>query len=45
MPFVEAWEQHKPEIFPNYRSGQWGPEEAEGLIAEDGYHWITTPIE
>lgn len=45
MPFVEAWEQHKPEVFPNYRSGQWGPEEAEGLIAEDGYHWITTPIE
>lgn len=45
MPFVEAWAQHKPEIFPNYRSGHWGPEEAEGMIAEDGFHWITAPIE
>jgi len=45
MPFVQAWEEHTPGTFPNYRSGTWGPEEAEALIAEDGFHWITAPID
>ncbi len=45
MPFVQAWEDHAPGTFPNYRSGTWGPEEAEALIAEEGFHWITAPID
>lgn len=45
MPFVEAWENHPPSTFPNYAAGTWGPEEVEALIAEDGFHWITAPLE
>ncbi|WP_236980027.1 glucose-6-phosphate dehydrogenase [Membranihabitans maritimus] len=41
MPFVSAWEKHQTSSFPNYAAGSWGPEEAEALIAEDGFHWIT----
>ncbi len=45
MPFVDAWANHSPGGFPNYAAGTWGPEEVEALIAEDGFHWITVPLE
>lgn len=45
MPFVNAWSDHEPGFLPNYQAGSWGPEEAEALIAEDGFHWITVPTE
>ncbi|MBY5958921.1 glucose-6-phosphate dehydrogenase [Membranicola marinus] len=45
MPFVRAWSDHPPGTFPNYTAGTWGPEEVEALIAEDGFHWITAPLE
>lgn len=45
MPFVDAWATHSPGSFPNYAAGTWGPEEVEALIAEDGFHWITVPLE
>lgn len=45
MPFVEAWKNNPPSNFPNYAAGSWGPEEAEALIAENGFHWISLPTE
>ncbi len=41
MPILNAWEKNKPYYFPNYAAGSQGPQMAEGLIAKDGFHWIT----
>jgi len=38
-PILDAWESVEPDVFPNYVSGSWGPEEAEVLIAQDGRTW------
>lgn len=40
MPFLEAWAHNPPAEFPNYAANSWGPESAERMIAEDGFHWI-----
>lgn len=40
-PIQEAWELRQPVDFPNYHPGSWGPEDAEALIARDGFHWIS----
>jgi len=40
-PILEAWEMARPTDFPNYPAGTWGPEEAETLIAQDGYNWMS----
>lgn len=45
MPILEAWQTRPPVDFPNYAPGAWGPEDAEALIAKDGYHWTTLPVE
>ena len=43
MPVINAWA--KPSLnFPNYSADSWGPELAEALIAGDGFHWITLPL-
>lgn len=43
MPIVNAWA--KPSLnFPNYSADSWGPELAEALIAADGFHWYTLPV-
>jgi glucose-6-phosphate 1-dehydrogenase len=42
-PILEAWQTRPPVDFPNYAPGSWGPEDAEELIAKDGYHWVTLP--
>jgi len=39
-PILDVWSTTKPTDFPNYQAGTWGPEEAEVLIAQDGYHWM-----
>ena len=44
-PILEAWQTRHPVDFPNYAPGSWGPEDAEALIARDGYHWVTLPEE
>lgn len=44
MPIIHTWENKKSLSFPNYAADSWGPEEAEALIARDGYHWFTLPI-
>jgi len=44
MPVVNAW-NNKPSLnFPNYSADSWGPELAEALIAADGFHWLTLPV-
>lgn len=44
MPVVNAWETKKSLSFPNYTADSWGPEDAEALIARDGFHWFTLPL-
>jgi glucose-6-phosphate 1-dehydrogenase len=43
MPILEAWQNRPPVDFPNYAPGSWGPEDAEALIARDGFNWVTLP--
>jgi glucose-6-phosphate 1-dehydrogenase len=40
MPILEVWENMKITDFPNYQAGAWGPEEADVLIAQDGFSWV-----
>jgi len=44
MPILKTWEGKTSINFPNYSSDSWGPEIAEALIARDGYHWFTLPV-
>lgn len=44
MPIINTWENKKSLNFPNYPADSWGPEEAEALIARDGFHWFTLPL-
>jgi glucose-6-phosphate 1-dehydrogenase len=39
-PVMTAWANTPPIEFPDYRSGTWGPESAEVLIAQDGRSWL-----
>ncbi len=44
MPIIRTW-MNKPSLhFPNYSADSWGPELAEALIAADGFHWISLPM-
>ena len=43
MPVLDYWENNKMGDFPNYPANSWGPENAEALIAKDGYHWFNLP--
>lgn len=43
MPILSYWEKNKEQNFPNYSADSWGPENAEALIAKDGYHWFNLP--
>lgn len=45
MPILEAWTTNESIRFPNYNAGSWGPEQAEALIARDGFHWFTLPFD
>jgi len=43
MPIIHAW--MRPSLsFPNYSADSWGPELAEALIAADGFHWFSLPV-
>jgi glucose-6-phosphate 1-dehydrogenase len=39
MPVFEVWAVAPPSDFPNYAAGTWGPEAAQGLIAQEGHSW------
>ncbi|UJF30632.1 glucose-6-phosphate dehydrogenase [Kaistella sp. 97-N-M2] len=43
MPVLEYWEKNRMSNFPNYPADSWGPENAEALIAKDGFHWFNLP--
>jgi glucose-6-phosphate 1-dehydrogenase len=45
MPVLKAWESKQSLNFPNYSADSWGPEVAEALIARDGFHWFTLPLD
>ena len=36
---IDAWAAKKPEVFPNYFAGTWGPECAEHLLERWGHTW------
>ena len=38
-PILQAWAAKKPEVFPNYFAGTWGPECAEHLLEKWGHGW------
>jgi glucose-6-phosphate 1-dehydrogenase len=38
-PILESWAAKKPEVFPNYFAGTWGPECADHLLERDGRAW------
>jgi glucose-6-phosphate 1-dehydrogenase len=44
MPVLNSWQSKKSISFPNYSADSWGPENAEALIARDGFHWLTLPV-
>jgi glucose-6-phosphate 1-dehydrogenase len=39
MPVLEVWAVAPPSDFPNYAAGTWGPEAAQGLLAQQGHSW------
>lgn len=43
MPILNFWKRNSMPNFPNYSADSWGPENAEALIAKDGYHWFNLP--
>lgn len=45
MPILNAWTTKESISFPNYHAGTWGPEQAEALIAQDGFHLFTLPFD
>ncbi|MGB6743436.1 MAG: glucose-6-phosphate dehydrogenase [Terracidiphilus sp.] len=38
-PILQAWAAKKPEVFPNYFAGTWGPECADHLLEQSGHSW------
>ena len=38
-PIIEAWAGKKPQVFPNYFAGSWGPECADHLLEKDNHAW------
>ncbi|HED33529.1 MAG TPA: glucose-6-phosphate dehydrogenase, partial [Gammaproteobacteria bacterium] len=39
QPILDVWKSLPPRDFPNYPAGSYGPEEADELLARDGFHW------
>ena len=38
-PILQAWASKKPEVFPNYFAGSWGPECSDRLLERGGHVW------
>lgn len=38
-PVLEAWAAKKPEVFPNYVAGSWGPNCGDELLKAEGRRW------
>ncbi|HMO82240.1 MAG TPA: glucose-6-phosphate dehydrogenase [Pyrinomonadaceae bacterium] len=41
-PILDVWAAIPPRDFPNYRSGSWGPQAADDLLAKEGRRWKNT---
>ena len=39
QPIQDVWASERPESFPNYAAGSWGPDEADHLLKRDGREW------
>jgi glucose-6-phosphate 1-dehydrogenase len=39
MPVLEVWKATRPDGFPNYAAGSWGPEATQRLLVQQGHHW------
>ncbi len=38
-PIIDFWANKRPDHFPNYAAGSWGPEVADEFIAREGARW------
>jgi glucose-6-phosphate 1-dehydrogenase len=38
-PVLERWQNERPRGFPNYRSGTWGPAEADDMLLREKRNW------
>jgi len=38
-PILQAWAAKKPQVFPNYFAGSWGPECSDRLLERGGHVW------
>jgi glucose-6-phosphate 1-dehydrogenase len=38
-PILDAWAAKKPEVFPNYFAGTWGPDCSDRLLERGGHVW------
>ncbi len=38
-PIIEFWDNKRPDHFPNYAAGTWGPTVADEFIAREGARW------
>ena len=38
-PIIYYWEHKRPDHFPNYAAGSWGPEVADEFVARLGARW------
>jgi len=38
-PILQAWAAKKPQVFPNYFAGTWGPECSDHLLERGGHEW------
>jgi glucose-6-phosphate 1-dehydrogenase len=38
-PVLKAWRENRPQRFPNYAAGTWGPREADEILARSGRTW------
>lgn len=36
----ETWEKTKDPSFPNYASGNWGPDDSDALVERQGHQWV-----
>ena len=40
-PVLEAWQASGEKAIPTYEAGEWGPREADAMIAAEGRRWRT----
>jgi glucose-6-phosphate 1-dehydrogenase len=38
-PIIDYWANKRPDHFPNYAAGTWGPSVADEFIAREGAAW------